>query len=588
MESNLKKLIDKMGAGFKRFPLTIICSAVATFFAMNIAYHEFDGVEGWFYRCLLVFLLGMPLFTAQQLFAERRKMGRFGKGVLISICALVLGAISFSFTASADEFGRAEILRFLFPLLAFFALLFSAPYIGNKEKNGFWQFNKSLILRIMSAVVSAGIIFAALSLALVSIDQLFEFRINDKFFAMLWSFLAIFFSTVFVHIEIPSEYKKLDQDKTYPVILKNFANYILLPIISVYFVILTVYFAKFLISQSWPSGTVAMPIMIFSILGIVSYVLLWPIKNAYSKYFFPILLPFLGIYFLALGKRISEYGVTEPRYFGLMFGVWLLFISIYFIASKEKTLKVGTLSIAVLAILSVYGPWDAFNTSRISQISRLENLLNEYSILNNGKIQKVDPATVPDEVEVEISSIISYLDASKDMKYIKDWFSDGIEGRRNYLEAMGLKYRTRVSSDAVSTKVGFNVLADSKEILDVSNYKYFFETNNSIFLKSGVENVFSLGEKNIYTKYDNDSKVLTMRLDDGDSLSFDIAAFAKKLYAENKDKEKGTVSKESMSLSAENSQMEVKIYLNSIGGFFEDGELESFRSTENSVFVNLK
>lgn len=69
---------------------------------------------------------------------------------------------------------------------------------------------------------------------------------------------------------------------------------------------------------------------------------------------------------------------------------------------------------AGFAIVSIIPPVDAFNVSRISQITRLENMLQSAGILENGEIKA--KADADKTLRLETTSILSYL------------------GRRNYLE----------------------------------------------------------------------------------------------------------------------------------------------------------
>lgn len=590
MKMDLNIFRDKLLTGFKRFPVTIIFSIFATGLALYNIYFEGFYYSSYhdFYAEMFVCLLGIPLFTAIKLFSERHT------GILKDALLIILGIgiLALSYFSISDNFNETDVIKVMLPGVAFFCLVFTGAYIGNNEENGFWQFNKNLILRIILAVITGGIIFASLSLALVSIDQLFEFRIDEKFFPMLWAFVAIFFGTVFVHIEIPSEFKKLNQDKSYPVILKNLAAYILLPILFVYLLILITYLGKFLISQSWPSGMVAMPIIAFSMLGLVASILLWPFKNNFSKYFFPVLLPFLGVYFLAFWKRISEYGITEPRYLGVMMGMCLTFVSLYFIFSKNKYLKIIPLTVAVFALLSVYGPWNAFNVSRLNQISRLENILNEYSILVDGKIQKVDEAKVPNEIEVEISSIVKYLKMQGNLNDISDWFSDDATDQYLMLEEMGLNYSLMLRDESLiaAENNSFSFFTDDTEVLDVSSYKYLAPIYSSFFFSGGKTITYNLSQDvHISLSYKNDSNTLVISGEnDEDTLNLDLGAFVKKLHEDNKDLGKGTLSRESMSLSGNNEHFEVKLYFNHIFSRFVDEKLDYLQLGDGLILVNLR
>ncbi|MDR0772292.1 MAG: DUF4153 domain-containing protein, partial [Candidatus Peribacteria bacterium] len=51
-------------------------------------------------------------------------------------------------------------------------------------------------------------------------------------------------------------------------------------------------------------------------------------------------IPQIFMLFYAMYLRINQYDLTINRYFVVVFGIWLLFISLYFVFSKRKNLIV--------------------------------------------------------------------------------------------------------------------------------------------------------------------------------------------------------------------------------------------------------
>ncbi|MDD3732822.1 MAG: DUF4153 domain-containing protein, partial [candidate division Zixibacteria bacterium] len=193
------------------------------------------------------------------------------------------------------------------------------------------------------------------------------------------------------------------------------------------------YIAKIIVTWSWPQGWVGRLILGFSATGILALFVLDPIREKIetlwikraSRWYYLILLPLIVVLFLALWRRISEYGLTEDRYLGLAIGVWLAFIAGYFLFSRSKSIKMIPASLCAVAFLISVGPWGMFSVSEQSQISRLEKMLVADSILVNGAVQKAT-SPVSEDHAVQISSILSYLHQVHGFSQIEPWFAESL------------------------------------------------------------------------------------------------------------------------------------------------------------------
>lgn len=199
--------------------------------------------------------------------------------------------------------------------------------------------------------------------------------------------------------------------------LRRFTQYVLIPLVTVYIVILYLYLGKILVQWELPNGWVANLILTFSIAGILTLLLLYPIRDSdespwvrvYSGYYYLALLPLIGLLLLSIYVRISEYGVTVNRYYVAALGVWLTGMVIYFILSRTKTIKIIPISLCVVAIGVNVGPLGAIEVSERSQLNRFVNILDEYGYLNSqGKVQKGE-TEIPWAARKELSSIVDYI-----------------------------------------------------------------------------------------------------------------------------------------------------------------------------------
>lgn len=119
--------------------------------------------------------------------------------------------------------------------------------------------------------------------------------------------------------------------------------------------------------------------------------------------------------FVAIYIRIDAYGITENRYYVSLLGVWLSTISIYFIFSNKKDIRIIPITLIISGLISVYSPIGASQSSKRNQVRRLENAIQEYK-----NISEVKDAGVKSE---HLDSIIEM--ASESMFYLVE--NHGIE-----------------------------------------------------------------------------------------------------------------------------------------------------------------
>jgi hypothetical protein len=191
----------------------------------------------------------------------------------------------------------------------------------------------------------------------------------------------------------------------------------------------------------------------------------------------------------------------------------LFVIDIYFLFSKRKKIILIPLSLSIVAILSVFGPLSAFSISEKSQIKRLEKLLLENNLLQNGKIV---PAIgkIPRKAEAEIASIIRYLDNNYGFKNIQKWFDKDLE--KLFAEKKSLdKYASEVN--IVLKEMGLQNIYEW-EINDESIVKYFsfYASNDSNIQISGFDEMVEISAYS----YEKESMITKQIILNKDTLKF--------------------------------------------------------------------
>jgi hypothetical protein len=95
----------------------------------------------------------------------------------------------------------------------------------------------------------------------------------------------------------------------------------------------------------------------FSIFGYIIYIFSYIFENtnkfikSYRKYFPYAVIPQIFMLFYAIYLRIAQYDITVNRYLVVMFGIWLLLTSLYFVFSKKKSLPIIPALLTIFTIL---------------------------------------------------------------------------------------------------------------------------------------------------------------------------------------------------------------------------------------------
>lgn len=417
---------------FMRFSLPLLLAIAGTVLAIIVA--ETTSTTPLLSKLLFTIMLCLPLSIGAALFTERLSSKNMRFASMIAV--LVFGSFYFIFYAPEYELNdERTAIRFLVLNIILHLWVTVAAYINKKERYGFWKFNEALFIRLVIGSIFSGVLFLGLSLALAAMDVLFKIKIHGSWYFDLWLMIIGVFNTWFFLAGIPGQYQALNEKQKFPKGLKIFTQYILIPLATIYLAILYAYSIKILLQWSLPKGWVSMLILSYAIVGILAILLVYPLRddtdNAwvrfFTRFFFIALLPLVVLLFIAIGTRVGQYGITEPRYYIIILGGWLAFIACYFIFSHQKNIKIIPISLAIIGALSLFGPWSAFTISNYNQAARFERLLNKYGIKKSGTTMTAANTKMSRKDTEQIQSIIKYFIDRDEVTALKDYYPSNFE-----------------------------------------------------------------------------------------------------------------------------------------------------------------
>ncbi len=509
-------LYNSAKKSLKRFPLSLISSLIAVVIAIYLVEKETESADDFLLiNLMLVAALGIPFYFCASVLKEKLSLTKLQYGLCLLVVSVLLGCIYISLPFNVEILSvRVPYIRYaVFNVVAHLLVSF-VPYYSGEKLNGFWNYNKTLFIRILISFLYSSVLTIGIILALVVISNLFNIHFNESIYGDIAIIIFGFFNTWFFVSGIPEDLEKLEEVYKYPKGLKVFVQYVLLPLLIVYLIILYVYGVKIISLWDWPKGIVSYLVSVVSILGIFAFLLMYPYstqkENAwiakFSKVYYYVLIPLVSLLFIAVIMRINDYGITVNRYVILLLGIWLVSVCLYFILGK-KNIKFIPISLAVMMLLASFGPWGMFSMGEQSQVNRLRELLISTKILVNEKVvnepfwklssqegfmsknSNKNSAKVSDTIYNEISSILNYLEDYHGFSKINSWYVNDIDSllmeqkKLNkyvnvsdlYLRSLGLEGYRNYNNTYNSILYSIENDKRKKGIYEIKNYDYLIQ-----------------------------------------------------------------------------------------------------------------
>lgn len=424
---SLDQLVRSAAATARRFPVVLAAAVLTAVVAQLYIDHTGDDVLE---RLLYVSTLGLPLFFSLTVLGERRGWGPGRRAGAHLAAAGLLAAI---FLALPGWSGAVAGRRYFQLSGGFHLAVAFLPFLGTGEARGFWEYNKSIFLRFLTALLYSVVLYAGLSVALLAVEHLFGVDLPGATYSRLWAAIAFLFHPWFFLAGVPRRWKALDRRTEYPRGLEIFVQYVLVPLVIVYLAILTVYAGRVLIAWEWPSGWIGWLVSGVAAVGILALLLVHPVRDRaehawvrlYGRWFWPALVPAVALVLLAVGQRIGQYGLTEDRYFLLVLSVWLAGTTLHRALVRSDRIRLIPQTLCAVLLLTTVGPWSAYSVSRRSQTDRLADLLRENGMLAESRLQPAG-GTVSAEHRREISAIFRYLVRVHGTEPVEGWFGAGV------------------------------------------------------------------------------------------------------------------------------------------------------------------
>ncbi len=583
---SLSEISRKAKMAIGRFPITAIWVVFGSFYCMYLLeYTEYDFPEKHF-RVVMTLILGISWLIGTQFFIEQQKNPKVWQALKVVVLALL---VSFFFYLPLEHFYDTNpeyLIRFFLFLIAGHLFLFVAPFISKWDKNAYWNYLKTMATSILRSGFLSGILYIGLALALAAIDALFDLNIAGKRYGQTFIFCLGIVNTLVYLSDFPKnifEHTQIHFQKALEVLVK----YILIPLIILYLAILYAYSFKILMDWELPKGWVSYLVIALSLLGFLIQVIINPIQkqiqswtiNKFYPFFYLLLLPLIALLFIAIFRRINDYGITENRYFVLAIAIWILGITIYLLVSKKKLLKILPISLFFITLMASFGFWGAMSISNKSQANQF-NLLYTKALNQNKILSSADYNRLQDILEyLEERKVVSKLDKITGLTF--EHFRDTLEQENREQGWLN----TSQILDTLAIKIDSATITNS--FRDNSYFSYYRNWNSALIAPiEGYDTFRTISLNNadptnanaidFYTRYDSENILISFYDNANDTiidvldLKSELEKFSK--LGNNLDK----IPLEKLIIRKENKVLSYKIILNEF----------SFRKVQDTITLN--
>ncbi|HEX3011668.1 MAG TPA: DUF4153 domain-containing protein [Syntrophomonadaceae bacterium] len=477
----LMRLVRGLSEAVSRFPLTVICLVcAAVLICYMISLHKEPDLI--LQKLMFTFLLGSFLGVAAQFCFETFKRVQ-NLRLVIYIIAALLTAGYYLILAPAPDISFEVKIRTIVAVFAMFCIFIWVPSYRNN-----FDFNKIALIHFKSAFTAAlysGVLSAGCAAIITAIDILL-IKLSSDVYGYTMTIIWVLFATIYYLSLLPrfssaeeTDRELAEQAAQYPKFLEILISYIAIPLVGAYTMVLAAYFIKILVTLRWPSGQLGVMVLAYSAAGLMILILASRLDNRFAYWYrsiFPkALIPVVVMQIVSVVIRLNAYGVTESRYYVMLFGLFSIVCGIFL--SFRPVSRNGLIAIlaAAIAVFSVIPPVDAFTVSRSSQITRLENMLEAEGILSHGKISPRE--NVRTTVKTESTSILSYLENRGYIKSVK-WLPKGFKTFDDMKKTLGFE-----PSFAAAKSTNYYASLDMQKPVNISGYDILINT----FLNSNMD-----------------------------------------------------------------------------------------------------
>ena len=387
----IKKYPSQISTAFKRFPLAVAFAIFTTIAFIGIyeckAFFSLTNSKLLYWLSIYPIAATMIALTISLVQESRKKISAIPQVVAEAVWLAISIALAFYRVQSDTYIENAYVwatLKFIYTTV--FLSIFIAPFFKQKDENGFWVFLMNNAKAAVVATAISVVLIAAIDGLLFGFFNLFDIKISGRPFAYsaiisLCTILPILFFS-----GIPSIDECLQESPALNKFQVSMNKFLFLPILSLYIILLYAYIAKIIIQWEMPKGMVSYLVSASMMLMLLRVTLTLPErinpKPSFEKKLLKILpaacIPLVILMSVGIIRRISDYGISEDRYYIAAVNIFYYVIIAILLIDKIKC-KSRYIAIVFCAMFLIVtnGPLSAFNVTHRVWIGSIKAALAE-------------------------------------------------------------------------------------------------------------------------------------------------------------------------------------------------------------------
>ncbi|MGB6178286.1 DUF4153 domain-containing protein, partial [Carnobacterium sp.] len=432
---NLQQTFQGIIGASTRYPLTVLfLLALALLNGLTI-----NQEKELYTNYLFTLFVGVVLSGVAQQVYERFFHKVNQRLILYALASLL--TIGYYFIIPKENLYDLEVgiktSVFVFALVLLYILIPTIKATLTFNESFMAAFKAFFITSLFTLIIASGTssILFAIDRLLFSLDDKLTLHVLNIIFTLFAPLYYLSFTPLYEKSsekynskeEKMATLEKIEESKSVPKVLKLLISYVIIPITVIYTAILLAYILLNIRSSFWTDNLLEPMLVSYAVTVIVVYILSSTIENQitvlFRKIFPKVLIPIVLFQTIASILKIGDMGITQGRYYVILFGVFATIAGLIFSFLPVKKNGVAIAVLIVFCILSIIPPIDAFTVSRINQTNLLEDTLMENSMLENDII--IPKSSISKEDKIRITETSDYL---VNMNYDKkiEWLPDDL------------------------------------------------------------------------------------------------------------------------------------------------------------------
>ncbi len=562
------KLLDRLKGLTKassRYPLTVVfLLAAAVIAAVAIT------IEKDYTKQLMACAVGVVLSASLEA-AWERFFSKWSTRFALMGCGAALTLGYYLILMPAPKFSMEISIRTSVTLFALFIAFIWLPVIQSRI-----SFNESFMAvfkAFFHSFLYSAVIYGGCSLIIVAIDTLIM-NIGTKAYSHTANIVFVLFAPLFFLSLIPVYPGKQEEDMASneisvqddrinkaafcPKFLEVLISYIIIPLTSVFTIILLLYIVKNIREEFWTNNLLEPMLVSYAITVILVYILSSRLENKFAAIFrrvFPkVLVPIVLFQIASSVLSLGNTGITHTRYFVILFGIFAAAAGVVMSLVPVKKNGIIAAMLIVFSIVSIIPPVDAFTVSRVSQEKLLKSTLIQNEMLNNNTI--TPNASISDEDKKKIASSTEYLSRMEYTDKI-EWLPDNFIIYEDFYTTFGFNEYDVPEKDNRYINVYLNPsIAIDIAGYDVMTHAYF---NSDETVDSKICDIETAGKHYVLNKVkmEDDYDITLMDDKNREMIRYPLGEIFSRFA--NYTQEKAQISNEEATFTTENEQVKLTL-----------------------------